>query len=175
MKIGSRRNEPKRGRFFGSKYIESDRENSEHDVSKSHTHVEISYNFSAAKSKSPVQTIPKLVKWSVFTTKHDFHHLCLPFLPAPPTSSASACLSVCFFLVASVPSVPASLYLWLAFATIPFLSLHALKLSKSSVIFTVMLTFSLGILSFSGYHCRGCLLAAGVWGGFVGRRTDHVP
>ena len=72
VKIGSRRNEPKRGRFFGSKYIESDRENSERDVSKSHTHVicvEISYDFSAAKSKSPVQTIPKLVKWSVFATK----------------------------------------------------------------------------------------------------------
>ena len=39
VKIGSRQNEPKRGRFFGSKYIESDRENSERDVSKSHTHV----------------------------------------------------------------------------------------------------------------------------------------
>ena len=61
MKIGLRRNEPKRGRFFGSKYIESDRENSERDVSK-----EISYDFSAAKSKSP---IPKLVKLSVFATK----------------------------------------------------------------------------------------------------------
>jgi hypothetical protein len=72
VKIGSKRNEPKRGRFFGSKYIESDRENSERDVSKSHMHVicvEISYNFSAAKSKSPVQTIPKLVKLSVFATK----------------------------------------------------------------------------------------------------------
>ena len=72
MKIGSRQNEPKRGRFFGNKYIENDRENSECDVSKSHTHVicvEISYDFSAAKSKSPMQTIPKLVKWSVFATK----------------------------------------------------------------------------------------------------------
>ena len=72
MKIGSRQNEPKRGRFFRSKYIESDHENSECDVSKSHTHVicvEISYNFSAAKSKSPVQMILKLVKWSVFATK----------------------------------------------------------------------------------------------------------
>ena len=72
VKIGSKQNEPKRGRFFKSKYIESDRENSERDVSKSHTHVicvEISYDFNAAKSKSPMQTIPKLVKWSIFATK----------------------------------------------------------------------------------------------------------
>ena len=72
MKIGSRWNEPKRGRFFGSKYIKSNHENSECDVSKSHTHViymEILYNFNAAKSKSPAQTILKLVRWSVFATK----------------------------------------------------------------------------------------------------------